>query len=253
MRSGGGVYLAVFQKLGYFIIMSHCNLLATLFGFPERPTPMPLEPDFADALQRHGFEIDEPIAERLQQYALLMWRWNEQLNLTRHTTWDLYVGRDLRDCVHLASVIDSGEEVLDLGSGNGVPGIPLAILRPDIEIALAESVAKRSTVLAEMIAELELPVPVYSARGEDLLEDFRYTSVVCRAVGSITKLCRWLEPHWVSVGRLLLIKGPKWVEERGEARHHGLMHNLELRRLASYPLGDDVDEQEGAILEIAPR
>ena len=214
---------------------------------------MPLDPEFAAALENHSVDLDEGIAERLQAYALSMWRWNEQLNLTRHTTWELFVGRDLRDCLQLAPMLDSGEEVLDLGSGNGVPGIPLSILRSDIDIALAESVAKRASVLGEMISELGLPVPVYSARGEDLLNDFRFSSLVCRAVGSISKLCRWIELHWSNVDRMLLIKGPKWVEERGEARHLGLMANLQLRKIASYPLGDDSEEDQGAIVQIWPK
>ncbi|MCG8653161.1 MAG: 16S rRNA (guanine(527)-N(7))-methyltransferase RsmG [Pirellulales bacterium] len=196
-------------------------------------------------------EIEEDIALRLQDYAELLWHWNEQLNLTRHTNWDLFVGRDLRDCLQLAPLLKAGEEVLDLGSGNGIPGIPLAILRGDMDIALAESVAKRASALGEMIGQLGLPVPVYGARGEELLEDFRFTTIVSRAVGSLSKFCRWVEPHWANVDRLLLIKGPKWVDERSEARHLGVLGNLQLRRVASYPLGDD-ESSEGVILQIWP-
>lgn len=212
---------------------------------------MSLDPDFAAALLAHSMEIDEQIAVRLQDYAQLLWRWNEQLNLTRHTSWELFVGRDLRDCLQVAALLEEGEDVLDLGSGNGIPGIPLAILRPDLEMSLAESVAKRANALGEIIGQLDLPVPVYEARGEDLLEDFRFSSIVSRAVGSIAKFCRWMEPHWTNVDRLLLIKGPKWVEERGEARHLGMLAKLQMRRVASYPLGDDADS-EGVILQIWP-
>lgn len=213
---------------------------------------MSLDPEFTAALQANSMEIDEPIAERLQQYAQVLWKWNEQLNLTRHTSYELFVSRDLRDCLQVAPLLEEHEEVLDLGSGNGIPGIPLAILRPDLEISLAESVAKRANALGEIIAELELPVPVYGARGEDLLEDFRFSTIVSRAVGSIAKFCRWMEPHWTNVDRLLLIKGPKWVEERGEARHQGMLAKLQIRRVATYPLGDDADS-EGVILQIWPQ
>ena len=211
---------------------------------------MSIDPEFAKALETHSMEIDESVALRLQTYAEVLWKYNESINLTRHTNWDLFVGRDLRDCLQLAPLLESGEEVLDLGSGNGIPGIPLAILRSDIDIALAESVAKRAKVLGQMVEELELPVAVYAARGEDLLEDFRFTSIVSRAVGSIAKFCRWVEPNWVNVGRLLLVKGPKWVDERGEARHLGALANLDLRRLAEYPLGDGQDST-GVIIEIS--
>lgn len=221
--------------------------------FPDSVHRMSIIPEFAAALADHNIELDEEVTLRLQAYATEMWRWNEQLNLTRHTTWDLFVGRDLRDCLQVSKVIVEGEEVLDLGSGNGVPGIPLAILRPDIEVSLAESVAKRANVLAEMVAELELPVPVYASRGEELLDDFRFSTLMCRAVGSIAKLCRWVEPYWSNIDRMLLIKGPKWIEERKEARHLGLMGTLELRRIVAYPLGDDAEQAEGAILQVWPR
>lgn len=215
------------------------------------PTKLPvLDPDFAAALAQAGFEIPTAQAEQLEAYARILWRWNEKLNLTRHTDWELFVNRDLRDCVHLAPLLDAGEEVLDLGSGGGVPGIPLAILRPDIKVSLAESVGKRASVLSEIVQELNLAVPVYAARGEELLQDFRFSTIVSRAVGSIEKFCRWVEPQWPAVGRLLLIKGPKWIDERGEARHTGALNGLQMRRAAAYPLGDG--ENEGVILQIWP-
>lgn len=212
-------------------------------------TAMSLEPEFAAVLQSNAIDLDPDVALRLQQFAQVMWKWNEQLNLTRHTTWDLFVSRDLRDCVQLAPLLNASEEVLDLGSGNGVPGIPLAIMRGDIEVSLCESVQKRAKILSEIVSALGVPVPVYAARGEDLLGDFRFHTIVARAVGSIAKFCRWVEPHWANFDRILLIKGPKWVEERGEARHLGLMQQLELRKVAEYPLGDD-GASNGVILEI---
>ncbi|MBB3209790.1 16S rRNA (guanine527-N7)-methyltransferase [Rhodopirellula rubra] len=207
-----------------------------------------LEDTFESALLRYGMQLDEPLAEPLRRYAELMWKFNEQLNLTRHTTWDLYVGRDLRDCLQLAHLIQPDEAVLDLGSGNGVPGIPLAILRPDVDVSLAESVGKRAKVLDELVTELNLSVPVYASRGEHLLEDFRFTTIVSRAVGSLMKFCKWVEPHWSSFDRLLLVKGPRWVEERAEARHYGVLKEFDLRVLASYPLGIPTaeDEESGA-------
>jgi 16S rRNA (guanine527-N7)-methyltransferase len=209
-----------------------------------------LDPDFASALEAAHFEVPADQAAQLEAYAKLLWQWNAQLNLTRHTTWELFVSRDLRDCLQLAPLLDADEEVLDLGSGNGIPGIPLSILRPDVDVSLAESVGKRANVLNEIVQQLDLPMPVYAARGEDLLQDFRFTTIVSRAVGSLEKFCRWMAPHWTHVGRLLLIKGPRWVEERGEARHTGALKGLQLRRAATYPLGDG--GQEGVILQVWP-
>ena len=192
--------------------------------------------EFLAALQRHGIALDDSQVAALQTYCRLLWAWNEKLNLTRHTDWDKFVGRDLVDSMQLAKLLEPGEEVLDLGSGSGVPGIPLAILRPDLQVSLAESVGKKAGALESIVRELQLPIAVYAARGEELLGDFRFDTVVARAVGPLKKLATWLKPHWHAIGRLLAVKGPKWVEERGEARHYGLLKGVDLRRVAEYPM-----------------
>ena len=235
---------------------------------PAPPTPAPTDDvaddEFLAQLERHGIDLPPPTIEPLRAYATAMWARNEQINLTRHTTWDLFVGRDLRDCIHLANLLEAGEDVLDLGSGNGIPGIPLAILRPDVVVSLAESVTKRAKVLDELVQELGLPVGVFAARGEHLLEDIRFTTIVSRAAGSVHRVCSWLNPNWPSAGRLLLVKGPRWVTERGEARHLGSLKGLDLRVAARYPLvspgavdpqtspPEDEESAQGVILQIRP-
>ena len=221
--------------------------------------------EFVAQLTRHGIDLPAQAVEPLRAYATAMWARNEQINLTRHTTWDLFVGRDLRDCVQLAAMLQPGEDVMDLGSGNGIPGIPIALLRPDVVVSLAESVGKRAKVLDELVQQLGLPVGVFAARGEDLLQDIRFTTIVSRAAGSIHRVCSWLAPHWPSAGRLLLVKGPRWVDERGEARHLGSLKGLQLRVAARYPLVSpgaaqstaqtspvDDETSQGVILQIRP-
>ena len=206
---------------------------------------------FQAALTDHNLEVDESLHAAICEYATTLWDWNEKLNLTRHTTWDLFVGRDLRDTLQLAAHVQPDEEVLDVGSGGGVPGLLLALLRPDLDVSLTESVQKKALALGEICRAINAPVSVHHARAESLLEDFRFHSVTGRAVGPLWKFCKWLEPHWASISRLLLIKGPKWPEERGEARHRGLMANLQLRCLSSYPTpGAD---GESVILQVWPK
>ena len=113
-----------------------------------------------------------------------------------------------------------------MGSGGGVPGVVLAIVRGDLQISLSESVAKKARVLADIVQRLGLPTPVLHARAEDILTEPRFNTLVVRAVARLKKLLEWFRPHWGSFDRLLVLKGPSWVEERGEARHYGLMHDL---------------------------
>ncbi len=182
------------------------------------------------------------------EYCLQIWSWNQSINLTRHTTPELFVKRDLLDAWHLAKLLEPDEEILDIGAGGGVPGVLVAILRPDVQVTLCDSVAKKMTVLTRVIDHLKLKIPVYPLSVQKVLEEFRYDTLTARAVGPLSRLCAWLEDDWHKFRRLLAIKGPRWVEERGEARHKGLMKNIELRRVAGYNMPDT--DSESTILQL---
>jgi 16S rRNA (guanine527-N7)-methyltransferase len=124
--------------------------------------------------------------------------------------------------------------VLDVGTGGGVPGVILAIVRPDLKVSLCESTGKKARAVEEMVRALGLPVRVYSSRVEDVLEITTFDTLVARAVASLAKILTWLKPHWAAFDQVFLIKGRSWVEERGEARHYNLFHGLELRKAATY-------------------
>jgi 16S rRNA (guanine527-N7)-methyltransferase len=206
--------------------------------------------DLRAALTRHGIELPDDQIERLDRYARLLWDWNTRLNLTRHTTYDKFVGRDLLDALQIAPLLETAERVLDVGSGGGAPGIPLAIVRPDVHVALCEAVGKKARVLAQIVEALGLPIPVFAARVQDVLVDHDFDTLVARAVGPLWKVLSWLAPHWGQFNRVLFVKGPKWLEERGEARHRGMLRGLSISRKASYPLAGT--ESESVILEVRP-
>jgi len=203
---------------------------------------------FEEALQRCSLDFPEQQFAQLDNYRELLWGWNKKLNLTRHTDFDTFASRDVVDAWQLAQHLQPGEEVLDVGSGGGAPGVILAIIRPDLQMTLAESVGKKAQTLDSIVADLDLPVAVFNSRAEHMLDDFRYDVLVARAVGSMSRMLKWFEPHWSAFHRLLLIKGPRWVDERKEARERGLLSNLELRRVASYPMPST--ESESVILQI---
>jgi 16S rRNA G527 N7-methylase RsmG len=76
---------------------------------------------------------------QLDNYRRQLWAWNERLNLTRHTTLEKFVSRDVVDSHQLSNLLQRGERVLDVGTGGGVPGVVLAILRPDLLAKSASS------------------------------------------------------------------------------------------------------------------
>ena len=203
------------------------------------------------ALTSAEIELPADQVELLDQYCQLLWLWNEKLNLTRHTDYEKFVTRDVIDVLQIADLLKQEEEVLDVGSGGGVPGIILAIVRPDLQISLCDSMAKKAKVLNAIIDDLNLPIPVYHGRAEDIITEFRFDALVTRAVGPLWKILFWFKDDWHSIGRLLAIKGPKWIEERAAARERGLLKSLELRCIATYPMPGT--ESESVILQIQRR
>ncbi|MBC8871884.1 MAG: 16S rRNA (guanine(527)-N(7))-methyltransferase RsmG [Planctomycetes bacterium] len=189
-----------------------------------------------DALRRFEIELPDDQAARAERYCRLLWEWNERLNLTRHTDFDKFVSRDLVDSLELSRLLATDEKVLDVGTGGGVPGIVLGIIRPDLQMSLCESVGKKAQAVETMVRELNLPSPVYRDRAESVVDARRFDALVARAVGPLWKICTWFKSHWHRFDRLLAVKGPRWVEERREARERGLLKNVELRKAAAYPM-----------------
>ena len=203
------------------------------------------------ALARHGLALPEDQIAALDRYCRRLWDWNERLNLTRHTDYEKFVRRDVIDALHLEPFLESGERVLDVGTGGGLPGVLLAIIRPDLKVTLCDSVAKKARAVRAIVNESDLGISVRHSPAQDLLKTEEFDTLVVRAVAPMAKLLTWFNPHWDSFHRLLLIKGPSWIEERAAARERRLFKGLRLGKLDSYPL-PGIDS-ESVILEIRPR
>ncbi len=203
------------------------------------------------AIERHELSVTPDQQAKLRRYCELLWSWNEKLNLTRHLDYETFVARDLLDSIQLAKHLSPEERVLDIGSGGGVPGIVVAILRPDLKIWLSDSIEKKTNALTDMVRSLQLKTKVVNSRLQDLLPDRSFDTLTARAVGPLSKLLRWVQPNWSQFQQLLLIKGPRWIEERGDARHRGLLKGLELRKLDSYPMPGT--ESESVILSVTKK
>lgn len=201
-------------------------------------------------LQHFQIELEPAAVDQLDRYRRALWSWNEQLNLTRHTTLEKFVTRDVVDSLELAKLLERGERVLDIGTGGGVPGLILAICRPDLRVSVCESTQKKARVVQAMVEAIEMPVQVFACRAEEVLDLKTFDTLLARAVASLTKILGWVEPHWDAFDRLLLIKGQRWVEERGEARHRGLLKQHQLRKAATYKT--PATGAESVILSVQP-
>ncbi len=219
----------------------------------SKPVPADLAGAIAAEAARIGIIVPPDAAARLAAYAASLWAWNERLNLTRHTDVGRFVSRDVGDSAALLAHLAHGERVLDVGTGGGVPGVILAILRPDLRVELSDSVAKKARAVAEIVREAGLTIPVHAAAAQELVASrpagaARFDTLVARAVAPLSKLLSWFEPRADSFGRLLVIKGPRWEEELAEARANRLGKKVSIRRIASWPLVGTASES--VLLEI---
>ena len=131
--------------------------------------------------------------------------------------WD----RHLLNCAVLAEVMPERRDVCDIGSGAGLPGLVLAIARPDLTVTLVEPLLRRTTFLEEVVAELGLDsVEVVRGRAEELHGQRTFDVVTSRAVAPLERLLRWSMPLVAPRGALVAMKGSSVDEEIEAARGH---------------------------------
>lgn len=129
--------------------------------------------------------------------------------------------RHILNSAAVAELLGHGERVVDIGSGAGLPGIPLAIARPDLSVVLVEPLLRRSEFLKEVVAELGLTVEVVRGRAEEPSVRSRCgdrDAAVSRAVAALDKLTKWSMPLLRPGGRMIAIKGERAPEEVEEHR-----------------------------------
>lgn len=158
----------------------------------------------------------------IQQYIKTLLRWNEKLNLTairdpleilyRHFCESMFAAR--------AIPVDKGR-LADIGSGPGFPGIPLKIIRPELELCLVESNIKKGTFLAEVVRELQLTnTRVLISRYEELGEELAPLDYVCsRAVGEFQPFLEWAASERVQAREVVLWIGGRDLEEVRKLRN----------------------------------
>lgn len=126
--------------------------------------------------------------------------------------------RHLLNCAALAELVPPGVEVIDVGSGAGLPGLPLALARPDLRVTLVEPLLRRSSWLEEVVSTLALgQVEVRRARAEELAGRVDAPVVTARAVAPMERLARWCLPLVAPGGELLAMKGRTAATELAEA------------------------------------
>jgi len=179
---------------------------------------------------------DDAIAVRLYRDNYKTIRQYVDILASRGVDWGLIGPREIGrlwerhilNSIALESLIPEGCRVADVGSGAGLPGIPLAILRPDLEMTLIEPMLRRSNFLTEALDELGLDdrVTVVRGRAEDV--DLHVDVVVSRAVAKLATLINWTADLIVDSGSILALKGQSADDEVVKAKKE-----LSKRRLSA--------------------
>lgn len=172
----------------------------------------------ADGVERLGLALDARQQQRLLQYAELLLRWNRIHNLTAIDRPEQLLTHHLLDSLAVAPTITAraggrNMRLLDVGSGGGLPGIPLAIALPELTVTLVDKVQKKAAFLAQAKLELALPnVEVVCARIEDV-RVAAYDIIVSRALGALEQLVRWTAPLLAPRGCWIAMKGAVPADE----------------------------------------
>ena len=169
---------------------------------------------------------DDAIAVRLYRDNYKTIRQYVDILASRGVDWGLIGPREIGrlwerhilNSIALESLIPEGCRVADVGSGAGLPGIPLAILRPDLEMTLIEPMLRRSNFLTEALDELGLDDRVTVVRGRAEDADLHVDVVVSRAVAKLATLINWTADLIVDSGSLLALKGQSADDEVVKAK-----------------------------------
>lgn len=155
-----------------------------------------------------GLSLDEAVQQRLLAYGALLMKWNKIYNLTAIRDEAAMIDLHLLDSLSILPHVAHLTCVADIGAGGGLPGIPLAICRPDCEVALVETVGKKASFLLQAKAELKLAnVSVHNNRVEQLKPADLFPAVSSRAFASLVDFIT-LTDHLVAAdGQWIAMKG----------------------------------------------
>jgi 16S rRNA (guanine527-N7)-methyltransferase len=192
--------------------------------------------------------------DRFQRYQGLILDWNRNLHLVSKRDEALLISRHFLESVGLAIVLDIANEskVMDLGSGPGFPGIPLAIIRPDLNIILVESVAKRAEFLKHAVVSLGLErVAVLQVRAETPHENRRDRDwVFSRAVADCDTLMKWSKGWMRPGGRLVAFKGTDIREELKRLERNAAKRGAKEWKVLPFNPFPDLMPFQGRLVEI---
>jgi len=171
---------------------------------------------------RQGIRLSDLQLDKFQRYAEILGEWNKKVNLTAITAIDEVVCKHFVDSLTVLPLLPAGKcSLIDVGSGAGFPGVPLAIMRGDLTLTALDSLNKRLIFLQELCNDLEIGIVTVHDRAEEAARRKQYRGMydvaTARAVAALPVLCEYCLPLVRVGGHMIAMKGPDGDREADAA------------------------------------
>lgn len=206
--------------------------------------------DFKEKLieeaNKYNLNITFEMAERFEKYKDLLLKWNEVMNLTAITEEDEIIVKHFIDSLICTRYITNEKNLIDIGTGAGFPGIPLAIYYlNNKKVVLLDSLNKRINFLNDVVENLNLNnVKCIHARAEEYAQKAEYREkydlVVSRAVAPLNILAEFNTPYINLYGKAIFMKGSNYKEELENSQKAFKTLNMEIQTTEEYLLNDEI-------------
>lgn len=198
-----------------------------------------------NGLKEFKIDFDDTSIERFEKYGSMIREWNQKINLTAITDQNEMAIKHFVDSATLLSAVQLKEKakVIDIGTGAGFPGVPLKILRPDIDLTLLDGLNKRLIFLNEVMNTLGLNANIIHSRAEEgsrkaeLREQFDLAT--SRAVAALNVLVEYCIPYVRVGGVFVAMKGPEVEEELKQAENAINILGGKIREIKKFSLPDN--------------
>ena len=179
-------------------------------------------------IEQLGLNIDPATQQKLIDYLQLMLKWNKAYNLTAIRELDSMVIRHLLDSLSILPFIKNGP-ILDVGTGPGLPGIPLALCLPDYQFVLLDSNGKKTRFLTQCKIDLKLEnIDIIHSRVEDYQPGYGFEIITCRAFAALNTILDLTQHLVTSSTRVMAMKGKEEMPVLAEGYTQLAQHELQV-------------------------
>ena len=201
-----------------------------------------------------NIELNEEQLEKFYRYMEILLEWNQKMNLTAITDKKEIIIKHFIDSLTINKYIEKDLSLIDVGTGAGFPGIPIKIIRDDIEVVLIDSLNKRINFLKEVIEQLELKnIKAIHARAEEIgrLDEYRekFDISTSRAVANLATLSEYLIPLVKIKGKCVCMKGSDIEEELYNSKNAIKILGGKLQTVESFKLPNSDFSRNIVIIE----